>query len=345
MESYYSYSNFLSLLMTAFALFPLTISMTDLFTEEKRGRYGTACLLLILFLMARVLMPVCPDGNIRSLLGGFSLLTLPVITVLLIPAGENVFDPGPWLILFTAVFIMLFRIKMPAPLGIPAMTGGSLLLLVLFQRVRRDSSNWKAHQNWIVKTLRESVMLFDSQRRIISGGQDIFPPPLIRPGRNLTELFLLTDRDKGDLDELKELYNRGDEGRGMIRLEERHYSFRFIRLEREKGFLLTLLDTSEEQALVSRLSEQNRILHNRQTILQGGRENNLTIKREENEIRTRISGSIQKMVEKQLTRLRAELKTGDISAENLNRLLAHATKSMTAIRKSVSELRGDHSEG
>jgi hypothetical protein len=345
MESYYSYTNFLSLLMTAFALFPLTVSMTDLFTEEKRGRSGTACLMLILFLIARVLMPVCPDRGIRSLLQGFSLLSLTVTAILLVPARENASEPGPWLIFSTAVLIMLFRILMPAYLGIPAMAGGSLLFRSLFQRVKRDSSNWKAHRNWIVRTLRESVMLFDNQRRIISGGEDIFPLPLIRPGKNLTELFLLTGQEKGDLDELKELYNRGGEGRGMIRLEERHYSFRLIRLERDKGFLLTLLDTTEEQALVSRLSEQNRILRNRQTILQSGRENNPTWKREENEIRTRISGSIQEMVERQLTRLRADLKIHDISAENLNRLLARATESMAAIRKSVSELRGDHSGG
>ncbi len=335
MENYYVYAIFLPLLSTGIVLFPLTLSI-----EYRKG--GTVTLMLLLIL--RALAQVCPYEGAAGLFRTLSPFLIPLPPLLLLPRPLKRRGAAEFLPPLTAALLLILRFRLSHPWDSIAMGGGSFLLYGLFRRDRSRKSPWSAHEGWIASTLRESVMLFDRNLKVISGGKDVFPPYLIPPGRSLLTLFLSLAGPETDLEDLKRVYNGEREGSGLIRLSRRYFSFRFIPLDRSRGYLLTLLDVTAEQELVGQLSDQNRILRNRKTILQSDEGRDGTLRRKEEGIRAKISGNIQKLVEEQLTRLRENLGNRDTSEENLNRLLTQATTGMAAIRRAVSELREDHNE-
>ena len=341
MESYYVYEIFLPLLLTSFIVFPVIFTGIDLLTEGKELK-SLGMFFFLLFLIAQALIPACPFPAAARVLTAGSLILIPLSVLLLLPLRRirpfwaDSFSAAGCLILCTG------RILTPYPLVLPVIIASGVLARAMYYGEKRNDHSWKNQQSWIIRSLRESIMILDRNRNIISGGGEIFPSHLVTPGCSLSALIERSEGRENNLQPLRECLGGEGPERGTIKYGTGTYSFRFSPLEGERGYLLTLLDITEEQNLLAELRDKHRMLTNRRTILQSEESGNVTLLRKEEEIRERISHEIQNLVEEELTLLRSRLEEQDLSAGNIRKLQEYAENSMAHIREAVNEVKGEY---
>lgn len=202
---------------------------------------------------------------------------------------------------------------------------GTAAWILLFIR-RKDNPDLRHHQAWIIDTLRESVLIFDSRFNLIerSGIRD-----------NLDSC--------GYAGLVKELKSRikGESvsetpSESLFHCGDRIYRYRFQPVS--GGYLLTLLDMTEEQKLVDELMDKNRLLQRRHTLLASSETGELETRREK--YRLDISSRILEMVREKLQEIEILLReTGEIEPA-----LKCAGEAMTDIRRAVSRFPADESD-
>ena len=192
------------------------------------------------------------------------------------------------------------------------------------------------YSSWIVDTLRETVIIFDQDMRVISCGKPLLPdswfPPGEKPGLPEIENSDSISRLRNSL-ELREAAS-GTLTYGNSRT---YYRFTPMRL----GYLLTFLDVSGETILLEELAEKNIQLENRSRSIQAMEETQLTTAKEQ--YRGTLFTQIHTAVRRNFIRLLAEIEkitAGTTSPGNaeIKQTLKHAEESMTAIRSMVRQL-------
>ena len=136
--------------------------------------------LFLLFLIARALIPACPFPVISAILNTGSFLVCPLMTILLSCAGAEKRSGEHWILPAGALVLATGRIVLPYPYDIPVILfSGFFIRLVRREEMKRDPS-WKYHQSWIIRSVREAIMIFDGDMNIISGERGFFLPIRLR---------------------------------------------------------------------------------------------------------------------------------------------------------------------
>lgn len=191
----------------------------------------------------------------------------------------------------------------------------ALLWLVLFIRDLRRP-DMRNYQGWIIDTLRESVLVFDSNLRLQGSSGPVAGLP--------------EELSSALLDELCGMLRSDGSGEGMLRFRGRIYRGRYRPVE--GGWLLTLHDLTEEQRLLDELVEKNRLLDRQRTLLKTTEGIDLSIRREEyrRDITTRIQDLVREKLELLLELVQGPAETGPV--------LACAEEAMADIRAAVGQL-------
>jgi hypothetical protein len=171
------------------------------------------------------------------------------------------------------------------------------------------------YQAWIIDTLRESVLVFDKSLSFQGSNR----PVTDLPSEKATEL----------LEKIRTIVAEGPP-EGLVRYGAKIYRYRFSSVP--YGYLLTLLDFTEEQQLLDALTEKNRRLQLRRNLLESSKELDLRFRREE--YRRNISTHILHLVGDALQDL---LNLVDHSKE-IDPVISAAEEAMADIRLAVSQL-------
>jgi len=340
MDSYYTYGNFFQILSSAAALTALVITGVRNGFESRDRRYGNGCLmLLILFLTAHSLEPVCPYPFPKRILILLPrLLVLPAVILLYIRSRGNRTDNLPGRISARLFPVLTGSVMAGILLTSPPWTPLLILLTGILvpagiTLTARTDRKFGVYRSWIIDTLRETIIVFDPELRVISSGREMFPPGSIRTGRPIR----FPEEGKEDrLKDLQETLKGKSGGQGAMRYAGRIYHYRFRPLNNRKGFILTLLDITQEQLLIDELQNKNRLLTSRRTILQAGED--LQLNRERERMRQQITREIQNLVQRKLSALQGCLTGTSGIRRDLKEIIGTAEESMTEIRRAVSEL-------
>ncbi len=185
--------------------------------------------------------------------------------------------------------------------------------LLIWKLRRPDMRNY---QDWIIDTLRESVLVFDS-RLCLQGSRG--------PVEGLSEVLFAAL-----LEELRGMLRSDASGEGMLRFQDRIYRCRYRQVE--GGRLLTLHDLTEEQQLLDELVEKNRLLERRRALLNSTEGIDLSVQQEQyrRDITTRIQDLVREKMKNLLDLIRGPAETDAV--------LARAEEAMADIRAAVSQL-------
>lgn len=142
---------------------------------------------------------------------------------------------------------------------VPMLVSGFLVIRLSFNRNPEDLL--QRHEGALLDTLREGVVIFDTKGRVLSFGRDNPLPsvlafdcrPHVSPDHPCAFLSTLLDSPR--------------EETGTLRLENGTFYWRLKPLPSSRGSLLTLLDTSDEQALADTLARTGTALASRQRLL------------------------------------------------------------------------------
>jgi len=201
--------------------------------------------------------------------------------------------------------------------------GGAAWLFFFLRGLKKP--DLRHYQAWIIDTLRESVLIFD-QTFILqesSGIQKQHSP----------------EESEEFMEELTALIKSGqaspessgrDPAEGLFRQGERIYRYRLQPVS--QGYLLTLLDLTEEQLLVDELMEKNRLLQRQHTLLESAEAVDLQTRRER--YRKDLSSRILSLVREKLLNLQEQMK----HPEDFTLVLHSAEEAMADIRLAVSQL-------
>ncbi len=192
------------------------------------------------------------------------------------------------------------------------------------------------YSSWIIDTLREKIIIFDKDMRTISCGKTGLPAQWFPYGSRpeLPE----TDSDT-DFSLLAALMKKPVKSSGSFSWRGTDLSYRLIPIE--KGYLLILLDISEETTLLKELRMKNIQLENSRRSIEQLEEKRL--KEEQEQYRNRVSSRINRTVSENLVALLADIETVAASGNNpekdkIHTMLKHAEESMSSIRSMVRRL-------
>jgi hypothetical protein len=196
---------------------------------------------------------------------------------------------------------------------------GAAAWLIFFIR-GTGKPDLRQYQAWIIDTLRESVLIFDQQFNLqeSSGLQKELSP----------------EKAAEFIDEITALIKPGPgsetPAEGFFRFGERTYRYRFQPVNR--GFLLTILDLTEEQLLLDELLEKNQLLQRQHTLLETADTVDLQIRREK--YRQNLSSRIIELVRENLLKLQDLMN----HPEDITPVLRCAEEAMADIRLAVGQL-------
>lgn len=206
----------------------------------------------------------------------------------------------------------------------PALISGALV--VRFSLQRRPEDLLKRHEGALLDTLREGVVIFDTDGRVLSFGRENPLPSVLAFDRRPR---LETDHPCAFL---AALLDEPREASGTLRLETRSFFWRFKPLPGSRGALLTLLDTSDEQALADSLARTGAALAARQRLLLSIE--NLDSEAAASRIREHISTEIDREVRGKLHQFLSYATQG----LSLSDCLSLAEESLADVRSLVNEL-------
>lgn len=199
---------------------------------------------------------------------------------------------------------------------------GLIWLLFLIHDIRKPDMH--SYHAWIIDSLREAVLVFDSRLNlqgstgIIANLKQDFSSVFIEKLRKI----LKSDREAQD--------PAAPRNEKILRFQERVYRCRYRPVE--DGWLFTLLDFTEEQLLLDELIDKNRILEQQSSFLKATEEVELSIRLER--YRQKVSSRIQNLLRKKLHHLLSLINGSD----DLDPVLACAEDAMTEIRCAVGQL-------
>jgi hypothetical protein len=191
---------------------------------------------------------------------------------------------------------------------------------------RRPGELVKCYEGALLDAVRERVVIFDSEGRVVSFGRE-----------NPLPSVLVSDRRPEITSEhpcgfLVRLLAHPEESSGILRLDLRTFFWRFKPLSADRGSLLTLLDTTHEQELADSLARTGSALAARQRLLLSIE--NLDGRAAEARIREHISTEIDRDVRGKLGRFLSYAKDG-VPIESC---LSLAEESIAEVRTLVNEL-------
>ncbi len=206
----------------------------------------------------------------------------------------------------------------------PALISGALVLRLSVRRQPEDLLI--RHEGALLDAVREGVVIFDADGRVLSFGRDNPLPGILAFDRRPR---LAPDHPCAFL---SGLLAAPREDSGTLRLDDKSFFWRFKPLPGGRGSLLTLLDTSDEQALADSLSRAGAALASRQRLL-------LSIENLDSEaaaarIREHISTEIDREVRVKLHQFLSYTTQG----LSLQECLSLAEASLAEVRNLVNEL-------
>ncbi|MBN2657665.1 MAG: hypothetical protein JXR86_11445 [Spirochaetales bacterium] len=270
MESFYSYSNFLRILVALGALcFLVPRLVLKASSHHERLLYVSVITLIVI----QALAPIVPYPEIRRISPVFLWLSIPCSAALIL-----------------------------------SLIGGTERPVLL------------RHQDRIIDTLRESVLVFDRQFNLIEQSG-------ILSGLESGQLAGLVKEMKTHIDSAPFSETPSE---GLFLSGNKTYRYRFQPVSR--GHLLTLLDMTEEQKLLDEVMEKNRLLQRRYALLESSETLELQTRREK--YRVELSSRILEMVRIKLREIESLL-TETVEIETVLKCTGEA---MTEIRREVSRL-------
>ena len=176
-------------------------------------------------------------------------------------------------------------------------------------------TGFEQYHSWIIDSLRESVLVFDTDLNFHGSNDSAASPDKIETMRDI----LLAD------------HTDSSSGEGTVRVKDSIIRYRFRKIH--EGYLFLIADFTEEQALLDELKEKNRILRWRQIQLHSAEELDIPSKRELT-LRAGISKQILIMVREKLKQLRLLITSGEPS----DRILIGAEETLSDIRMAVRHI-------
>lgn len=234
----------------------------------------------------------------------------------------------------TAIALAVFLALIPVTPGVEVrrimtifswfMVPGAAAWLFFFLR-GLGKPDLRHYQAWIIDTLRESVLIFDHNFNLqeSSGIQKQQSPE--ESAEFMAELTNLIKSGQAS----PEPSDR-EPAEGLFRQGERTYRYRLQPVS--QGYLLTLLDLTEEQLLVDELMEKNRLLQRQHTLLESAEAVDLQARRER--YRKDLSSRILGLVREKLLGLQEQMN----HPEDLTQVLRSAEDAMVDIRLAVGQL-------
>ena len=181
------------------------------------------------------------------------------------------------------------------------------------------------HTAWIIDTLRESVLVFDRRFNLQENSG-------VRAGLSAEESSAFIEELTALIKSIPATETAVD---GLFRQGERIYRYRFQRVS--QGYLLTLLDLTEEQLLLDEIMEKNRLLQGQHTLLESAEAVEIQNRREK--YRHDLSSRILGLVREKLLALQELMQ----NPEEITPVLRCAEETMADIRLAVGQLaRGGH---
>lgn len=265
--------------------------MESYYTWENYFRILAAVALLVLLV---------PAIFIGLSAGWKRVLSIPAI-LLIVSTALIPLTPFP---VFRQVLVSLRPFLIPFALLWPA--------LLIWKLRKPDMRNY---QDWIIDTLRESVLVFDSR--------------LCLQGSRGSVAGISEDLFAALLEELRGMLRTDTSGEGMLRFRGRIYRCRYRPVE--GGRLMTLHDLTEEQQLLDELMEKNRLLERRKALLNSTEDIDLSVQQEEyrRDITTRIQNLVRQKLKNLLDLIRGPAETDAV--------LARAEETMADIRTAVGQ--------
>ncbi len=224
--------------------------------------------------------------------------------------------------------------KILIPFQILLLPSGGFLIFTLTHSYRNRKI--EDYSSWIIDTLREKIVIFDKEMCTISRGNTGLPAGWFPYGSfpQLPE----TINDK-DLSSFAGILNKPEKSSGTFMWNGTDLSYRLIPIE--MGYLLVLLDISEETALVKELNRKNIQLENRRRSIQQMEGTRLEAEKEQ--YRSSLSSRINNSVRDNLITLLGDIEAVSGSGqppetEKIRTMLKHAEESMASIRSMVRRL-------
>lgn len=198
---------------------------------------------------------------------------------------------------------------------------GPLLYWTLFIVNDFKRPNLERYQNWIIDTLRESVLIFDDKLRLQGYRGNIADLSEVASRFLVSEMRNIVIQNTRNLTE------------GFIKYEALVYRYRIRSVQ--KGYLVTLLDFSEEQQLLDEVMAKNRILEQRRSLLMN--RDSLSLIAYKEKYKQNVTIHIQHIVKKNLNRLRTMI----AEKKDPETLLYSAEEALSGIRYAVGRLVGN----
>lgn len=178
--------------------------------------------------------------------------------------------------------------------------------------------NLSQYRNWIIDTLRESVLIYDDTFRLQGYRGSI---------ANLSE-----SESQSMLNVLRAIVEEKhtQKKEGYLPFQEQVYRYRIRPVH--KGYLITLLDFTEEQRLLDELMNKNTILEQKRSLLENMETLNVKAYREQ--FRQQVAIHIQGIVHESLSKLRNMIAVNT----DITSLLSCAEDALAEIRHAVRKL-------
>lgn len=339
-ESFYTYQNFLQILLSTTALAALLLLSADLFDPHpRRFRRLVHLFFALMTIGLGGLSPVNPYPRGISVFKILQGLLFLGWLLTLAPRQSGIKKAAALLILPGAVL----------PLVLPRWAGVIFPLALLaeaaadYRRRTRLPPEGRSALLWVLDTLRESLLIVDGEDRILTSRPLPFSPFPPRQGEKAREYFQrsLPEDSEGRriIAEIEEALETG--GRGEFPWQGGYYRYWVLEsgAAKEGGRLLAILDLSELRRLISEKEETNRLLLTRRRIL------NRTTRLEESLARTEMEEKLYReitaIVQFQLKGLLEALNLAREEAPGVmqyRRALNQAEEAMTNIRTAVGKM-------